>query len=258
MARLLEWKRRGIFILIFNLVLLSVTLLADGSQVVIDDFSAYDVKKFPIVESNEWRIFSLTNFQTDVYFVDSEDNNKFLRAVVRPDLERKKKAVTIIKRLIKSKDDKGASVFYMPKDYPILGWRWRVNKLPLGSDERVEDAKNQKSDSAAGVYVYFQKEGQGPHIIKFVWSEVLPVGARVVSPASKDEFQAHLVVIESGSSGLGVWHQEQVNVYDEFKKEFGEEKEPPRLLGIGILTDADSTNTEAAADYDDFILLEHN
>lgn len=231
------------------------TSAARSDFVMVDDFSHYSVKAFPTGNGNDWRIFSLINFETENYFIEEESGNKFLRAIVPMDLERKKKAITLIKRVFKGSHGQGDKTFYMPKDYPVLSWRWRVHKLPTGSDERIENQKTKKSDSAAGVYIYFQKEGQNPHIIKYIWSEALPIGLRYVSPASKDIYIAHLVVLKSGPMGLGEWHQERVNIYDDFKKEFSEKGEPPRILGVGILTDADSTDTEAAADYDDFILM---
>ena len=43
--------------------------------------------------------------------------------------------------------------------------------------------------------------------------------------------------------------------FEDLKHKFGQDKEPPRILGIGVLTDTDSTDTEAAADYDDFFLM---
>ena len=62
------------------------------------------------------------------------------------------------------------------------------------------------------------------------------------------------MVLRSGKEHLGEWISEKVDLVKEYQKEFGADKNPPRILGIGVLTDADSTNTEAMADYDDFIL----
>ena len=222
-------------------------------KIIVDDFSEYEVNSFPEKATNEWRIFSLADFKTKNYWVVEEGGNKFLRAQIPKDLDRKQKAITIIKRLVKSQGENGKKEFYEPKDYPYLSWRWRVHRLPNGSDERIEDEQTKKSDSAAGIYIYFQKDGRSPNIIKYVWSEVQPVGERFISPASKDIYVAHIVVLKSGAEGLGEWVWEKVNIIEDFKKEFGTQA-PPRILGVGILTDADSTNTEAAADYDDIVL----
>lgn len=243
------------FFIFISLFLLNDSLISAESQrrINIEDFSGYSVDLLPTGEGSQWRIFSLTNFSPEYYHVVEENQNRFLRATVSSEMNRKKKAITLIKRLFET-DSKGFKKFYFPKDFPFFQWKWRVNKLPNGSDERIENNSQKKSDSAAGVYVYFQKEGQVPQIIKYIWSETLSSGSRFMSPASKDIYQAHLVVLRNGKDHMGEWIEERVNLIDEYKKEFGAEKEPPRILGIGILTDADSTDTEAAADYDDFVL----
>lgn len=224
------------------------------SQFIVDDFSNYEVGKFPGVGTEGW-IISSYHFRTEVYKVQSEKGNNFLSAVVPQNIEKKKKASTIIKRVFKSRDEKGNIHFLIPKEYPILKWRWRVHELPKESDERYEDEKNGvKSDSAAGVYIYFHKEGQEPQIIKYVWSETLPVNTLPFqSPASKDEFAPFIVVKRSGIEKLGRWIEETTNIYEDFKKLYPG-KEPPRIVGMGILTDADSTDTSARADYDDIRL----
>ncbi|MEK7791508.1 MAG: DUF3047 domain-containing protein [Deltaproteobacteria bacterium] len=224
------------------------------SRFVVDDFSDYEVGKFPGIGTEGW-IISSYHFRTEVYTVQIEKGDKFLSAIVSKNIEKKKKASTIIKRVFKSRDEKGNIHFLMPKDYPILKWRWRVHELPQESDERYEDAINgMKSDSAAGVYIYFHKEGQEPQIIKYVWSESLPVGTPPFqSPASKDDFQPYIVIKRSGAGGLGQWIEETANIYEDFKKIYPG-KEPPRIVGMGILTDADSTDTSAHADYDDIRL----
>ena len=222
-------------------------------KVIVDDFSDYEIDTFPEKLENQWRIFSLADFKTKNYKIFEEGGNKFLRALVPQALDRRQKAITIIKRLVKSQGENGKKEFYEPKEYPFLSWKWRVNHLPTGSDERIEDEQSKKSDSAAGFYIYFQKDGRSPNIIKYVWSETRPAGERFISPASKDIYVAHIVVLKSGAEGLGAWISEKVNIVEDFKKEFGDH-EPPRILGVGILTDADSTNTEAAADYDDIVL----
>ena len=226
------------------------------NKYVVDDFSSYEVGHFPSSDKNGWHIFTPIHvIRTKNYVIESEGlNNKFLRSVIPLELDRNHKAVTIIKRVFKTNSDSGKNkVFLNPKDYPILTWRWRVHELPKGSDERVETKEIKRSDSAAGIYVYLQKEGLDPYIMKYVWSETLPEGTRLLSPSSNGSFQAHICVVKSGSKKLGLWETERVNIYDDFKLLFN--KEPPRILGIGILTDADSTHTSAKADYDDIVLL---
>ena len=89
-----------------------------------------------------------------------------------------------------------------------------------------------------------------PRAIKYVWSSSLPVGTRIKSPVY---WRSYTVVLQSGDTHIGKWQQEVVNFYQDYKDIFGEE--PGQVVGIAILTDSDSTNSVAEADYDDFSLL---
>lgn len=53
------------------------------------------------------------------------------------------------------------------------------------------------------------------------------------------------MVIEGGSSNLGRWLSYSKNLYEGFKKLYGEE--PRRLIFIGILNDTDQTGQEAVS-----------
>jgi hypothetical protein len=89
-----------------------------------------------------------------------------------------------------------------------------------------------------------------PRVIKYMWSASVPVGTRVTNPGY---WRGQTIVLRSGPSGLGVWHQETINLYQDYRLMFGEE--PGDVQGIAINISADSTGTVAAADYDDFVLL---
>lgn len=133
------------------------------------------------------------------------------------------------------------------RKYPYLGWRWRVRSVPAGSDERVET----KADSAAGVYLsYRRKLGLVPETVKFVWSARNPEGTRFRRPGIGMPWT---VVAASGEADA-TWHDVVFDVRDVYDETFeGDPGERP--LGIGLLTDANSTGGYAAADYDDFMAL---
>jgi hypothetical protein len=132
-----------------------------------------------------------------------------------------------------------------PKEYPFLSWKWRVHKLPEGGSE----LKKQKNDSGAGIYVIFKGFFKLNRIIKYVWSSSLPVGTLTSSPYNKN---TKIVVLESGSAKTDQWIIEHVNVFDDYKRLFGEN--PPDIEAFGILTDSDNTKSSALADYDDIII----
>ena len=61
--------------------------------------------------------------------------------------------------------------------------------------------------------------------------------------------QVHMIVVESGPTKLNTWMTEARNVYDDYKRAFGEE--PPMISGIAIMTDTDNTGESAEAYYGD-------
>jgi hypothetical protein len=75
------------------------------------------------------------------------------------------------------------------------------------------------------------------------------VGTAVPNPYTE---QVHMIVIESGSAKLNTWITEERNVYEDYKRAFGEE--PPMISGIAIMTDTDNTGESAEAYYGDIVL----
>lgn len=121
---------------------------------------------------------------------------------------------------------------------PVLSWRWRPLEFPRGGDER----QGRRNDSALGVYVLF------PHPVsarslKYVWSAQAPAGTEFRTSLGL----THGRVLRSGGAAGGRWHEERVNVRDDFRRRFGDDV--PRPVGIGVLTDADATDSRASGDY---------
>ncbi len=166
-----------------------------------------------------------------IYQVAEEDGNRFLRAYA---------------------EKQGIMIFlaraFQPKTFPFLRWRWRATQLPPGGDERAK----RTNDSAAGVYVLYGSRMM-PRAVKYVWSTTLPVGTRATNP---NYWRAKTVVLRTGPAELGMWEQETVNLYQDYKELF--ESEPGEVLGIALITSSDSTRSVAAADYDDFVLFSQN
>ena len=57
------------------------------------------------------------------------------------------------------------------------------------------------------------------------------------------------IVAESGGTRLGEWREEVRNVYEDYKRAFGEE--PPVTRSVGIMTDTDNTGERTLAYYGD-------
>jgi len=132
---------------------------------------------------------------------------------------------------------------------PVLSWKWRIWDIPAGADER----NNIINDTAASVYVVFKVKRMAlvkevPQSIRYTWSSSLPIGTEI----STFFGQQKIVVVGTGQpSNLdGEWMSFSRNLKEDYERLFGE-KMPATPLAILLLSDGDSTNDFAKADYDD-------
>ena len=189
-----------------------------------EDFQKYRTGEFP----TRWKVRGSEALARNVYRVAQEGDNKFLRAyAVNQDVQI------------------GLEYDFEPKEYPVLRWRWRATRLPVGANER----NKKTNDSGAAVYVVFDSRII-PRAIKYVWSTTLPVGSRFDSPVY---WRAKVVVLQQGPAKPGEWIQETVNFYRDYKELFG--FDPGKVKAIAILSDSDTMEGVAEAAYDDFVLL---
>ncbi len=195
-----------------------------GRVVPLESFEEYPPLTFP----GQWKVWGDKDKARLIYRVMEESGNRFLHAYADH------QAIQI-----------GIVHVCQPREFPLLRWRWRVRQLPPSGDERCKETH----DSAAGVYVFFDNQ-IFPRVIKYVWSATVPMGTRLQNPLY---WRAKIVVLRSGPSGLGEWHQETVNFYQDYKELFG--AEPGQVQGIGLMTSSSFTQSVAIADYDDFLLL---
>lgn len=153
-----------------------------------------------------------------------------------------------------------------PKEYPIIQWEWKVSNILKAGDV----AKKDGDDYPARIYVTFQYDsakvgllgkakyeaakliyGRYPPLgaINYIWESRAPIGTAVPNPYTE---QVHMIVVESGPAKLNTWITEERNVYEDYKRAFGEE--PPLISGIAIMTDTDNTGESAEAYYGDIVL----
>jgi Protein of unknown function (DUF3047) len=122
------------------------------------------------------------------------------------------------------------------KETPWLVWEWKPLVLPEGGD--VRDPK--RNDQAARVMVAFE----GMKGLLYVWDTTAPVGTEV-QPDELELFQRVLIVLRSGPGGLGRWSRERRNVFDDYRRLFGEEPPPIKLIGVESHSNDTSTRTSA-------------
>ncbi|MBK9306214.1 MAG: DUF3047 domain-containing protein [Nitrospira sp.] len=153
-----------------------------------------------------------------------------------------------------------------PKEFPVVRWNWKVENLLKKSDATRKDG----DDYPARLYITFEydpekvsfgkklkyKAGQVLFgdipigAINYVWEQKAPVGT-IIDNAYTDFVK--MVVVESGLQNIGMWVDEERNIYQDYKKAFGEE--PPMINGVAIMSDTDNTKERAVAYYGDIVFL---
>ncbi len=126
--------------------------------------------------------------------------------------------------------------------FPVLAWKWKVTKLPEGGDFR----KSKTDDQAAQLFVAFTKSKS----IVYIWDTSAPQGlTKDTTPVPFMHVQ--VVVVQSGAAGTGMWVTETRNVYEDYKKFFGEE--PPPASGMRLQINSQHTRASAESYFADVV-----
>jgi hypothetical protein len=194
-----------------------------------------------------WAHQPLSKLKRDtVYSLVQEDGHAVLRAVAD-------RSASLYVALIKPATGVPASI----------GWRWKTDALVPDADNR--DKK--REDAPLRVLVGFdgdkatlpeeeQKRFQraksltgrdGPYAtLMYIWSDHVPVNTVIPSAHTS---QVKMLVVASGSKGLGQWQTMHRNLAADYKRAFG--AAPGRVLGVGVMTDTDNTGAQAVGEYSD-------
>jgi hypothetical protein len=198
--RIAWWKASMVIAVLMPAVVLSdVSPSANPERVVLEDFKQSEADGFPLHWENEsTRSGSRAR---EAYRVKTEDGLNFL-AVRGADQRIKKKKID-----------------WDPKAYPVLTWRWRLQKPADGAEP------------IAVVYVSLDTDLLFiPVFTKYVWSGTKPAGT--VSEGGM--FSGTEMVVQSGREATDQWVEERVNVYEDFKRIHGHEPSA-KAWGISLL-----------------------
>jgi Protein of unknown function (DUF3047) len=188
--------------------------------VVVDDFAKGKIGEFP----PDWK--PRKDSGRGVYSIQEENGRRFLHAA--------SKGLGI----------QAAKQFAWDlAAYPVLAWDWRPIEFPKGGDER----KSNTNDSVLSVYAVFPHTMMSLKSLKYIWSEVVPVGTRLSSNVGLTQ----VLVVKSGTEGRGQWAAQRANVLEDYRK-FFETSDVPKPEGIAVLTDSDDTKSSAQGDYANF------
>jgi hypothetical protein len=131
-----------------------------------------------------------------------------------------------------------------PREYPVIQWRWKVSNVLTAGNV----AKKEGDDYPARIYVTFQYDSQQVGLFGKAKYEAAKLIYGQYPPHPYTE-QVHMIVVETGSAKLNTWITEERNVYEDYKRAFGQE--PPMISGVAIMTDTDNTGESAEAYYGD-------
>jgi hypothetical protein len=170
--------------------------------------------------------------------------------------------------VLRAEADRAASVYAAVLEKPlpvptVLSWRWKTDALIPGADNR----ERSKEDSPLRIIVAFdgdhsklseaeQKRFQraktfmGEDLpfatLMYIWSD--HVAPETIIPSTHTS-QVQMLVVASGSAGLGQWHSVRRNVAQDYKRAYG--TEPGPVLAVSVMTDTDNTGEKAVGEYAD-------
>ncbi len=198
---------------------------------------------------NGWRVWTLSRFKksTEYKLVDTDG-----RTAV------KAKAENSASGLVHKLD-------IDPQQYPLLSWQWKVDDLIKSADNTTRHLE----DSPVRVVVSFAGDIDSLDLddrmffdnVRLVTRQQLPYATLMYiweNRAPHDRVLPNLhtsrikmIVAESGRDKVGTWQDITRNVYEDYKRAFGEE--PGRITAIAVMTDTDNTGENAHAWYGDIV-----
>ena len=154
-----------------------------------------------------------------------------------------------------------------PKEFPIVRWRWKIDNVLQRSNVAIKEGDDFRPGSTSHLNTIPTRVSFGKKLkfkagqalfgdipiaaFNYIWETKTPVGT-IIENAYTDF--AKMVVVESGAQKVGIWIDEERNIYEDYKKAFGEE--PPMINGVAIMSDTDNTKEQATAYYGDISLSE--
>jgi hypothetical protein len=171
---------------------------AQGQQLVLEDFQAKEADGYPASWDHEYQRSHSKG--RDAYKVQSEDGYNFLSVKDAGQRIKKKK------------------IDWDPKAYPVLTWRWRLNKASEGTEP------------LAAVYASLDTDLMFiPVFTKYIWSATKPEG----TVTEGGMFSGSEIVVQTGTQ-VGQWVEEKVNAYEDFKR-IHQHEPAPKAWGISII-----------------------
>jgi len=197
-----------------------------------------------------WERLTFPNIETHTrYTLDTDDDQQ----VVRADADASASGLI-------------ARVEQVPGDSLTLSWRWKVSNIYEAGNAREKSG----DDYPARIYVAFEfqpdkagfferakrktvevlfGETLPGNALNYIWANRLPEQSMVANAYTD---KTMMIAVNSGPSQVGEWVTVTRDLVTDYRQAFGEE--PPAIVGVAIMTDADNTGEQATAWYGDLIL----
>jgi DUF3047 family protein len=172
---------------------------AQGQTLVLEDFQAKEADGFPSNWDHENQRSQSKG--REAYKVQTEGGATFLSAKDAGQRIKKKK------------------IDWDPKAYPVLTWRWRLNKAATGTEPLAAIYASLDTDL---LFI--------PVFTKYIWSATKPEGTLTEGGM----FSGSEIVVQSGTKDVGQWFEEKVNVYEDFKR-IHQHEPAAKAWGISII-----------------------
>lgn len=152
-----------------------------------------------------------------------------------------------------------------PREYPMLTWQWKTTALINTADNRTKHLE----DSPVRVVITFDgdkdklpladrlfadnirlvtKQELPYATLMYIWENKAPVDSVL---ANLHTSRIKMIVAESGTAKVGAWQDLKRNVYEDYRRAFGEE--PGRVTSIAVMTDTDNTGESVQSYYGDIM-----
>lgn len=188
-----------VVLLVCGSMVMQGAVTAQSQSLVLEDFQTKDAEGFPLNWEHENQRSQSKG--RDAYKVQTEDGVSFL-------------AVKDAGQRIKKK-----KIDWDPKAFPVLTWRWRLQKATTDTEP------------IAAMYASLDTDLMFiPVFTKYVWSATKPDGTFTEGGI----FSGSEIVVQSGTKAVGEWFEERVNVYEDFKR-IHKHEPAAKAWGISII-----------------------
>ena len=193
------WRSLAVVLAVCGSAVMQGGVTAQGQSLVLEDFQTKDAEGFPVNWEHENQRSQSKG--RDAYKVQTEDGVNFL-------------AVKDAGQRIKKK-----KIDWDPKAFPVLTWRWRLQKATTDTEP------------IAAIYASLDTDLMFiPVFTKYVWSATKPEGTLTEGGI----FSGSEIVVQSGTKAVGEWFEERVNVYEDFKR-IHKHEPAAKAWGISII-----------------------